>query len=98
LLLRDQWLGYPSNTYSVLLSGDSQGYVDLQSLACHIGRSIVHFMEVNAPLTTLPYNAGLIHCSQTNSIRLSRDRVVISRLEEVNPGTWIPLLLVTKKT
>lgn len=48
--LRDQWSGYRSNIYSIPLSSDYNGYVDMQSLARRTSRAIVHFMEVNALL------------------------------------------------
>jgi hypothetical protein len=46
--LKIRWSGYRSNIYSIPLSSDYHGYVDMQSLARRSARAIVHFMEVNA--------------------------------------------------
>jgi hypothetical protein len=71
--LRVRWSGYRSNTYSIPLSADYHGYIDLQSLARRTSRAIAHFMQLNG-------------------IALAWNRVVIHRLEESSPGTWIPVL------
>ncbi|KAH9991440.1 hypothetical protein BJV77DRAFT_1007459 [Russula vinacea] len=71
--LRVRWSGYRSNTYSIPMSADYHGYIDLQSLARRTSRAIAHFMQLNG-------------------IALAWNRVVIHRLEESNPGTWIPVL------
>jgi hypothetical protein len=72
--LKIRWSGYRSNVYSIPLSSDYRGCVDIQSLARRTARAIVHFME-------------------TNGISLSYHRVVVHRLEEINPGLWIPVLM-----
>jgi hypothetical protein len=92
LLLRHQWSGYHSNTYEIPLSADYNGYVNTSSLARRTARAIVHFMQVNATLRTWFFNNGLIYRPQANGIMLPWDRVVIHRLEEIRPGTWIPVL------
>ncbi|KAH9962389.1 hypothetical protein BC827DRAFT_1130390 [Russula dissimulans] len=47
ITLKVRWTGYHSNTYSIPLSRDYQGYLDLQSLARRSARAIVHFMQAN---------------------------------------------------
>lgn len=72
--LKIRWSGYRSNVYSIPLSTDYNGYVDMQSLARRTARAIVHFME-------------------TNGISLPWHRVVMHRLEENQPGVWLPVLM-----
>jgi hypothetical protein len=45
--LKIRWSGYRSNIYSIPLSSDYHGYVDMQSLARRTSRAIVHFMQAN---------------------------------------------------
>jgi len=47
MTLKVRWTGYRSNTYSIPLSTDWNGSVNLASLARRTARAIVHFMQAN---------------------------------------------------
>ncbi|KAF8495175.1 hypothetical protein F5888DRAFT_1616191 [Russula emetica] len=57
--LKIRWSGYRSNIYSIPLSSDYHGYVDMQSLARRTARAIVHFMETNG--ISLSWNRVVMH-------------------------------------
>ena len=73
------------------MSNEYDGFVNLQSLARRVARAIVHFMNVNCSLTVYPPTYAHL-LSQKNAIALHWDRVVVHRLEESQPGIWIPVL------
>lgn len=57
--LKIRWSGYRSNVYSIPLSQDYHGYLDMQSLARRTARAIVHFMESNG--IALSWNRVVMH-------------------------------------
>ncbi|KAI0274332.1 hypothetical protein BGY98DRAFT_920873 [Russula aff. rugulosa BPL654] len=63
--LKIRWSGYRSNIYSIPLSTDYHGYVDVQSLARRTARAIVHFMDSNG--ISLSWNRVVMHRLEENS-------------------------------
>jgi hypothetical protein len=57
--LKIRWSGYRSNIYSIPLSSDYGGYLDVQSLARRTARAIVHFMQSNG--ISLPWDRVVIN-------------------------------------
>jgi len=63
--LKIRWSGYRSNIYSIPLSTDYNGYVEMQSLARRTARAIVHFMDTNG--ISLSWNRVVMHRLEENS-------------------------------